>query len=86
MVVVVEVVVVLLVVVVVVLVVVVVVEYWLWRSGCGCGGDSLVAKLQIQPESGRHYIQVVVVRTPRFSRQEQTCLRPDYGLTFLTPW
>ena len=41
-----------------------------------------IAKLQIQPESGRHYIQVVVVvvvivYTPRFSRQEQTCLRLD---------
>ena len=26
---------------VVVIVVVVVVEYWLWRSGGGCGGDTL---------------------------------------------
>ena len=49
--------------------------------------SDIIAKLQIQPESGRLYIQVVVVvvRAPRFSKQEQTCLRPDHGLTFLTP-
>ena len=35
-----------------------------------------IAKLQIEPESGGLYIQVVVACRPR-SGQEQTCLRPD---------
>ena len=61
---------------------------------CGKALWGIIAKLQIQPESGGIYIRlvvvvVVVVGTLRLSRQEQTRLSPDQtrqDQTFLTPW